>query len=605
MTRLRFAVVLVILSLVAVPVTAQEDAGFGEVIDIELVNVDLWVTDSEGLPVRGLTADDFRVSHDGDPVTVTHFVEIGGSTEPLVPSASTPGGAEDSTESENSTEVAWGGESWAKTSVVVFFDQLRTHPGHVAAMVEDLEQLLATGAIEPEQILVLRQDSSLHVEAPFGSSRRDVTKAFRDLREIASQAGALQTDTLQVLRQIQESWRAAEFRQSDAATVRANLPELPSQAGGTVMERFRGSGSEGTFESSLCLDFLTQVKPQVIQWSNFQANRAALTLENLRRVGGLLAGLPGVKSLIYVSDGLDVQPGAPLVSYLTGLCPAHVSRLVSDVGSESMGEDFVELTRDLNSRRVTVYALQAGGLTGSSLEDASQDSMGGRPMTARARTAFETRRKAGEREGLQMLAEETGGKVVVRRNELAAEVAALSGDLRPHYSLAYPLPAGSRRTSHRIEVEAPGERHMKLRYRKGYGEVDADRRLADRLDGALYLGLVDNPLQLRLGAAEIASAEEGKFLLPLRVMVPAAGLVSSGNVAQVKLRVVARHLETQSLAVREQTFRVNLPDDPGDQMSVLPVDLKLDPGAFTVAVGVRDEGSRIVSVVSTEVTLGG
>jgi hypothetical protein len=60
------------------PAAAQggESAAFGERIEVELVGVEVWVTDREGVPVQGLDADDFTVLHDGRPVTVSHFSEV-------------------------------------------------------------------------------------------------------------------------------------------------------------------------------------------------------------------------------------------------------------------------------------------------------------------------------------------------------------------------------------------------------------------------------------------------------------------------------------------------------------------------------------------------
>jgi VWFA-related protein len=62
----------------AVPTVAQRDAAppaepFLEEISVEVVNVDVVVTDERGLPVTGLTADDFVVYEDGRPREVSNF----------------------------------------------------------------------------------------------------------------------------------------------------------------------------------------------------------------------------------------------------------------------------------------------------------------------------------------------------------------------------------------------------------------------------------------------------------------------------------------------------------------------------------------------------
>ncbi len=67
--------------LIATAAFGQGDAErtFGEVIEVDLVNVEVWVRDPEGNPVTGLTADDFAVFEDGERVEITHFSELRGA----------------------------------------------------------------------------------------------------------------------------------------------------------------------------------------------------------------------------------------------------------------------------------------------------------------------------------------------------------------------------------------------------------------------------------------------------------------------------------------------------------------------------------------------
>ncbi|MEM8993199.1 MAG: hypothetical protein AAGF23_00275, partial [Acidobacteriota bacterium] len=51
---------------------------FMESVDIEVVNIDVWVTDRDGRPVDGLTRDDFLVFRDGDGVPISNFYAVAG-----------------------------------------------------------------------------------------------------------------------------------------------------------------------------------------------------------------------------------------------------------------------------------------------------------------------------------------------------------------------------------------------------------------------------------------------------------------------------------------------------------------------------------------------
>ena len=67
------------LLLASAPVAAQEAGEETPLFpsEIELVDVDVVVTDDDGAPIRGLTADDFTILEDGVPQSVTSFEAIG------------------------------------------------------------------------------------------------------------------------------------------------------------------------------------------------------------------------------------------------------------------------------------------------------------------------------------------------------------------------------------------------------------------------------------------------------------------------------------------------------------------------------------------------
>src|SRR6266496_177631 len=73
-------------ALCALPLAAQapvRDDSFGEEIQVNVVNLDVFVSDKQGKPVAGLQAGDFTVTEDGKPVKITNFyTEKRGSASP-------------------------------------------------------------------------------------------------------------------------------------------------------------------------------------------------------------------------------------------------------------------------------------------------------------------------------------------------------------------------------------------------------------------------------------------------------------------------------------------------------------------------------------------
>jgi len=50
--------------------------GFGEVIEINVINVDVSATDDKGRPVTGLKKGDFELLEDGKPIAISNFETI-------------------------------------------------------------------------------------------------------------------------------------------------------------------------------------------------------------------------------------------------------------------------------------------------------------------------------------------------------------------------------------------------------------------------------------------------------------------------------------------------------------------------------------------------
>ncbi len=77
----------ILLGLVVLTALAQTPAPTGYVLrfEVDLVQVDVVVTDSHGNHVPSLTADDFEVRQDGKPQKITHFSYVGGDPPAVAP----------------------------------------------------------------------------------------------------------------------------------------------------------------------------------------------------------------------------------------------------------------------------------------------------------------------------------------------------------------------------------------------------------------------------------------------------------------------------------------------------------------------------------------
>lgn len=580
--------------------TPEAGAGFADRIDVELINVDVWVTDQGGNPAAGLGVEDFELIHDGKPVTITHFTEIRGGSEYR--------GAAARDAAEN---AAPGPTAFFPAHVVVYFDQSRLHPRNSRGLVESLQQLLDVEQVAPERVMIVRQERGLIVESPFGSSKRDLEAALQRLTKGAAGGLALETETQQAVQAIRSTWEQIQDATGLAQTGLGGVPGGggggPGDATGGGSPRSVVGGVGGGAGPDACGPLFNQVGPILDGFTRSQAQRIGVTLANLRDTASFLAGLPGVKALLYLSDGLDTRPGAALASYASSLCPSQAADLLNSVSGLELSTPFMELTRHANANRVTVYALQASGLRAAAAGDARSE-RNARNSHPGSRGAFESTQRSGEREGLRLLSDETGGRTIFNQNDLGPELARIGRDLGTYYSLAFepPRQGADAGREHRLEVKLRDD-SLNARYRRGYLDKNPDQWLAEKLEGALNLGITSNPLEVRLGAGDVQAGGEGTFMLPLHVMVPVERLVfrsqDGSSVAEVTVRAMARSFTTSILAIRDQTFRVKgAPGATG--WANLTLELELGEGAHATAVGIRDEASGEVSYVATTLQTG-
>ncbi len=541
---------------------------FSEVVEVQLVNVEVWVSDNRGRPVTGLGPDDFEVREDGKPVTIDFFNEMTdavaarpvgepGDPEPGAEPAATEGAAE-------------------PAHLVLYFDELHLGPASRKQAIEDIRAFLDEERFPAERVLIFRQDRNLVTEAYFGSSREDLDAALARIEASPGMGGQSRQAKRLAVRRLNQLWQDAKVLASSGASRRNTAP-------------------------APCGTFVRQALSEVDIAARTGRDRISATLDHLTTAARFLAAMPGVKTLLYVSDALERTPGRDLQDFITGLCPAG-DRFRSLQPVEELSTAFHELTRHANANRVTIYSLQTSGLRAgflSAAEQPSVDFLGANPFNSSIREA--------ERDGMAVLADETGGRAIFNRNQFGDELAQIVDEMASYYSLAYRPPHGGDRGEHQIRVRVRG-RNLRVRHRRGYRDKSSDLRLSEQLDGALYLGLVENPLGVRLGAGRVRAAGGGKRRLPLHVMVPAARVaflpVEDKEMAQIRVLVASRHAATSKVVRDEKTFQVEAPPDRETRLLDLVFNVDIPDGLNMVAVGVRDDATRETAFVSTTLAVG-
>ncbi len=574
------------LALGAWPAAAQDaapDAAFGETVDVQLVNVEVWVTDRQGKAITGLDGSDFEVREDGKAVEISNFAEIRTPLpgDPFAPTAPIEA-AIDGSVRERSLELedlldepeAPPGSGF----LALYFDDLFSKPEGRKQLTRDLRTFVELRRIPPERVLILRQDQGLKVEANLGSSRAQLEAALDRLEKPSTRGIQTWADEKNALRRLQEEWELESL-------IKASDRRDPC-------------------------DFFPTKAFNLIQFHiNSSRARIGETLEYLTDTAGFLAGLPGPKTMIYVSDGLALTPGKDLLSFAKSLCLGRQDDRRLDY-LEGMGEAFRSLSRHANANRVTIYTIQALGLR--SHLSATSASERGSKGTMQALSRYNSESRMQQQEGLSYLAEQTGGRAVFNRGAFIEELEQIAEDMTGFYSLAYAPTHGGDGLEHKIEVKVratrqPG-RDLRIRHRPGYRDKGQDQRMLERLQSALYLNLMANPLGVTLGAGEITAGDKGRLKVPLHVRIPVDEITflpqRDGDFANLRVVVLSRDERRANSSFKQEGYRLARPQAEGEDLTVsLVVELELDAGIHVIAFGVRDEATQIASYVATGVDL--
>ena len=559
----------------------QEEAFFADSVEVELVLVDVFVTGKGGEPVLDLKREDFELREDGKPVEIEQFSVI------------TEGGGQMST---MTTTIA-GGDTVAlddvempAAHVVVFVDDLNLASGSRKRVFEQLHKALKANLRPQDLVMVASYRGIVETVLPFTTDRNALKKALTGMTKLDSQAVTASLGDDRILQLIEE--------------------------------RHRQENQPGGFSSGdPCVDlgFIARTHAEQVHGGVSRATSELATFVKS------LAGFPGRKTLLHVSDGIPLIAGLEAYSYAIELCdgsgfnkgvPGAVNTQLFGSGRYTRWDpttawaeltqfnstnDFTELTADANTYQVSIYAVQAAGLSGRQ-----------RGQVDRAMTSQETATNAwlNSQDPLFMMSEETGGEAILNTNEFAPAFADMVEETRQGYQLAFTPPKPSDGKLHKlhVEVDQPG---VEVRYRKSYRRKSSDERIADAVLSSLFHDLQKNPIDARVEVAKAAPVTKNVTNLTMRVHIPFAGLVMvpEGTVQRGKFTVFVGVKDGHGsiMPVRHKTLpftiaTADLEKDPGREY-VYEVEIPVRGKANLVAVAIRDELGGEASYVSETVEL--
>lgn len=415
-----------LLTAVAVTVAAQQDSVPVFRAGTTLVEFTIVATDQRGQPVTDLAQSEITIVQNGKPQPVAFFRFEGSAfgpdaaeakREPIAPGLFT-----------NRPEYSPGP---ARNVTAIVIDTLNTLPEDQVAVKAHVMQYLR--ALAPNtRVAVYALGSNLRI-------LHDFTDDLEALRaRLAKQNVEFNVQTLAADEMVRRQAMEAEHFNDAVDEYVDDDTEEQAKADAEAkaeFERVRGKmeRAEEYFQEQLHMRRINQ------------------TIASLEALGNHLSGIPGRKSLVWVTGGIAV------------LTQGAQDRWVTSYSSQVRG-----LAQRLATQGVTVYPAQASGLrvgilgtstTAPGSSKGQQENMYLRPM-ARENDL----RIWGT---MDMLAEVTGGRAFRNTNELAAGVRAAATDVRGSYSVGFYVPENSDNRWREFEVRV-SRGGVRVLHRRGY-----------------------------------------------------------------------------------------------------------------------------------------
>jgi len=553
---------------------AAADSSFVDIVNVSVVNVDVYVTDKKGA-VNGLTKDDFELYENGRPVQITNFYSVTNgkatatSNEPLAPA--TPGltlapgtagapvpGAPPGPRPQDLDAGRLPPDQ--RLRLVIYIDNYNLKPFDRNRVMRELRAFIGQKLSKDDELMLVTYDRELHTRRTFTSDPALIATAMLELEKISAQGVHDDSDHKDFLRKINDSQSVSEA------------------------EGYAHTYAESTY------------------------NDLSFSIDALKKIVDSLAGMPGRKAVVYVSDGLQMIAGQDLFYAVQNKYGEQTSSMITTMQYDA-SKRFNELTAQANANRITFYTIDAAGLRG--YESTTAENQGPGPSNPGFSQLVDQVRYSNLQSTLQLMAENTGGQVILNSNVIAPQLEKIARDFNSYYSLGYaPTHYGDGRY-YKLKVKVK-RKDATVRHRDGYRDKGTDSRMNDSTLAALSFPFEENPLGVTLEFGQGRPRDDGFFLVPVMVRIPIGKLVlvprEATEDAKVRLFIAAVDSKGSTSDVQQTPVPISIPkaEVAGAQRKtfVYSVTLLMRAGEQRVSVGVRDDVAAQASFVSGGLTVG-
>ncbi len=551
MKRLRLSLVtpvLLIAALTAGPLAAQQKSQqppaempkLTENIDVRVIGIDVVVTDKKGVPITGLTKDNFQIFENGIEKPISNFYEIEGKAATQAVVVPVPGAAvAPPVPKEEINEQL-------RRRIILYIDNLSLAPFNRNRVFKQMKEFVKDVVRPGDEVMVATYNRSLKVRVPF---TRDIVQVQQTLDAISGETGQ------------------GIANSSEAKDVMGRIHDATSYDNAVASARAYASSVEHDLRQSV---------------------------ESINGLLTTLAGVEGKKLLVLTTEGFQMQPGREIFTLIDEVAKTKGWQSSSTLEgmSYNSGSLIESIARTANANGITLYTIHAGGLAAGS-EGMTADNQ--QPISYTVTSAA----LSNTTESLEMLAELTGGLVTARTNNFAGAFKNIQRDLDSYYSLGYRA-AGTEHVDRQRALEVRvNNKNWRVRNRQTFVEKSTFQEMSDRVVANLLYKTKANDLGVRVKVDAPVAANE-LYKVPVEVQIPLDNLTllqqGESYMGGFSIYVVVGNKDGDMSDVSRKSHQITIP--AGDfakakgKYYTYTLDLMCERGLNKISIGVVDDVSN-------------